>query len=86
MKLVFLNLFIVLSLTGLKAQIKDSTTIRNNTLDSLFIQEVENKKEPSKVLHAEPLYIDLIRDLGDKGQIRIVGAMYEMETGNVEFY
>lgn len=36
-------------------------------LDSLFIEEVENPKGrnlPDKVLHAEPLYIDLIRDLG----------------------
>lgn len=33
-------------------------------LDSLFIVEVEERKEPFKVLHAEPLYIDLIRDLG----------------------
>lgn len=32
--------------------------------DSLYIYEVESKKEPAKVLHAEPLYIDLIRDLG----------------------
>lgn len=32
--------------------------------DSLFIQQVEDRKEPDKVLHAEPLYIDLIRDLG----------------------
>ncbi len=32
--------------------------------DSLFIVEVEDKREPDKVLHAEPLYIDLIRDLG----------------------
>ena len=32
--------------------------------DSLYIQEIESKKEPAKVLHAEPLYIDLIRDLG----------------------
>lgn len=32
--------------------------------DSLYIQEVEDSKEPVKVLHAEPLYIDLIRDLG----------------------
>lgn len=32
--------------------------------DSLYIQEVEDHKEPSKVFHAEPLYIDLIRDLG----------------------
>jgi hypothetical protein len=32
--------------------------------DSIYIQEVEDHKEPDKVLHAEPLYIDLIRDLG----------------------
>ena len=32
--------------------------------DSLFIKEVENRKGSPKVLHAEPLYIDLIRDLG----------------------
>lgn len=32
--------------------------------DSLYIQEVESTKKPVKVLHAEPLYIDLIRDLG----------------------
>lgn len=33
-------------------------------LDSLYIWEVEESKEKDKVLHAEPLYIDLIRDLG----------------------
>lgn len=32
--------------------------------DSLYIEAVENKLHPDKVLHAEPLYIDLIRDLG----------------------
>jgi hypothetical protein len=32
--------------------------------DSLFIQQIEDQLEPDKVLHAEPLYIDLIRDLG----------------------
>lgn len=32
--------------------------------DSLYIQEIEDEEEPDKVLHAEPLYIDLIRDLG----------------------
>ena len=31
--------------------------------DSTYIFEVE-AKDPPKVLHAEPLYIDLIRDLG----------------------
>ena len=35
----------------------------NQVQDSLFIQEVESK-QPDKVLHAEPLFIDLIRDLG----------------------
>jgi hypothetical protein len=33
-------------------------------IDSAFIQKVEDSVEPDKVLHAEPLYIDLIRDLG----------------------
>jgi hypothetical protein len=33
-------------------------------LDSLYIAEVQDSKQKDKVLHAEPLYIDLIRDLG----------------------
>jgi len=33
-------------------------------IDSLYIEEVQQNREPVKVLHAEPLYIDLIRDLG----------------------
>lgn len=33
-------------------------------LDSLYIVEVEDGQPKDKVLHAEPLYIDLIRDLG----------------------
>ncbi|WP_192351088.1 HAEPLYID family protein [Algoriphagus sp. Y33] len=36
----------------------------NSEKDSLYIEQVENHKHPDKVLHAEPLYIDLIRDLG----------------------
>lgn len=36
----------------------------NTEKDSIYIQQVEDHKEPDKVLHAEPLYIDLIRDLG----------------------
>ncbi|MFN4084000.1 MAG: HAEPLYID family protein [Bacteroidia bacterium] len=37
----------------------------NEKLDSLYIVEFEeDKKGPAKVLHAEPLFIDLIRDLG----------------------
>ncbi|MDT0690859.1 HAEPLYID family protein [Salegentibacter sp. F188] len=38
--------------------------VSNAEKDSLYIKEVEESKEPVKVLHAEPLYIDLIRDLG----------------------
>lgn len=36
----------------------------NSVADSLYIAETEQKELPAKVLHAEPLYIDLIRDLG----------------------
>jgi hypothetical protein len=36
----------------------------NTVKDSLYIEEIQNTDEPDKVLHAEPLYIDLIRDLG----------------------
>lgn len=32
--------------------------------DSLYIREVEESTSVRKVMHAEPLYIDLIRDLG----------------------
>lgn len=38
--------------------------LHNATKDSLYVAEVEERHEPAKVLHAEPLYIDLIRDLG----------------------
>ncbi len=37
--------------------------INKEVQDSLFINETEDR-EPIKILHAEPLYIDLIRDLG----------------------
>ena len=33
-------------------------------LDSAYIAEVEEARHPPKVLHAEPIYIDLFRDLG----------------------
>ncbi|GIZ08674.1 hypothetical protein FUMI01_14010 [Flavobacterium sp. UMI-01] len=38
--------------------------ITDTEKDSLYIQQIENHKNPDKVLHAEPLFIDLIRDLG----------------------
>lgn len=44
--------------TYISAQVTDAEK------DSLYIQQIEDHREPDKVLHAEPLYIDLIRDLG----------------------
>lgn len=52
----------MLSLSGLYAQKRNK--LSNEILDSLYISEVEDRQELPKVLHAEPLYIDLIRDLG----------------------
>jgi hypothetical protein len=46
------------------AQQTDSIAERRAREDSLFIAETENRKGAPKVQHAEPLYIDLIRDLG----------------------
>ncbi|WP_114749267.1 HAEPLYID family protein [Pleomorphovibrio marinus] len=54
-------------LGDLSAQVEQSDTlsIENVYLDSLFINEIEQVPgQKPKVLHAEPLYIDLIRDLG----------------------
>ena len=43
----------------------DSLKLQRITLDSIFLNEIEAlPKQKPKVLHAEPLYIDLIRDLG----------------------
>jgi len=45
-------------------QDKEDEKLRKKAEDQAFIDEVEDAQEPDKVLHAEPLYIDLIRDLG----------------------
>lgn len=42
----------------------DSLDIVRAALDSGLIARMEDVKGPAKVLHAEPLYIDLMRDLG----------------------
>jgi hypothetical protein len=48
------------------AQEIDSLKFERSILDSIYLAETEDVKpfEKPKVLHAEPLYIDLIRDLG----------------------
>ena len=56
--ILFVFLFFFYEAIGQKSRSK------NETKDSIYINEVENKAEPDKVLHAEPLFIDLIRDLG----------------------
>jgi hypothetical protein len=43
---------------------EDSLKRSNERLDSLYLAEQEAQHSLPKVLHAEPLYIDLIRDLG----------------------
>lgn len=53
-----------LSLVCLSATTGQAQTSENDSLDVEYIDEIEEKKGPAKVLHAEPLYIDLIRDLG----------------------
>lgn len=42
----------------------DTIVCENEVLDSIYIAETEDVKGKDKVLHAEPLFIDLIRDLG----------------------
>ena len=42
----------------------DSIRHKRAEEDSLFIQQTEGGSKRDKVLHAEPLYIDLMRDLG----------------------
>lgn len=48
----------------LRTSILSIAQITKTEKDSIYIQQIEDQKEPGKVLHAEPLYIDLIRDLG----------------------
>ena len=58
---LFQTALIVLALSAYAhAQDPESKAVK----DSLYISEIEESKEPLKILHAEPLYIDLIRDLG----------------------
>ncbi|MCC5919552.1 MAG: phosphoribosylformylglycinamidine synthase [Cyclobacteriaceae bacterium] len=61
-------LFLIISLPSVVlAQVEnlDSLQMQRLIRDSLFIEEVEKQMgDKPKVLHAEPLYIDLIRDLG----------------------
>ncbi|MBC6996792.1 HAEPLYID family protein [Neolewinella lacunae] len=58
LKKMMVSILVLSPMIGLYAQ----TTAAEK--DSIYIQQHEGDLEPAKVLHAEPLYIDLIRDLG----------------------
>lgn len=59
---IFSCLFGFLALTTMAQT--DSLFVEKDRLDSTYIDSVEGKEGSLKLLHAEPLYIDLIRDLG----------------------
>lgn len=60
----FLSVFIISFLhTSLYSQ-QEVPGANYESIDSLYIDEVESKQGRAKVMHAEPLYVDLIRDLG----------------------
>lgn len=58
-----IKIFLMLVL-ALASSTRSIAQVSDTEKDSLYIQQIEDLKEPDKVLHAEPLYIDLIRDLG----------------------
>ncbi|MFN3784673.1 MAG: HAEPLYID family protein [Spirosomataceae bacterium] len=61
----FLSVFSPAHVFAQQQMVLDSAQIERKTRDSVYIELVEGgKKLPDKVLHAEPLFIDLIRDLG----------------------
>jgi hypothetical protein len=60
MRFLFFIFLLSISLNQTIAQNNDE----NEILDSIYIIEIQDQKNPDKVLHAEPLFIDLIRDLG----------------------
>jgi hypothetical protein len=84
MRRFVLTLLTVIAVTSAKAQTEQEI---KDMKDSLYIQEVENKKNPNKVLHAEPLYIDLIRDLGArKGEKEWNVGLGLTDNGNFDKY
>lgn len=84
MRQIVLTLLAVFAVTSAKAQTEREKKVIK---DSLYIQEVENLQAPDKVLHAEPLYIDLIRDLGArKGEREWNVGLGLTDNGNYDAY
>jgi hypothetical protein len=63
MRIIVSFLLIFIAYTSISAQDFDHLQT-DDQKDSSYIDEIEDKYPSDKVLHAEPLFIDLIRDLG----------------------
>jgi hypothetical protein len=84
MRSLVLTLLLTACTTAAVAQVERKKRVAR---DSLFIYEIEDKHEPDKVLHAEPLYIDLIRDLGArKGEKEWNVGIGLTDNGNYDKY
>ncbi|MBX3044058.1 MAG: phosphoribosylformylglycinamidine synthase [Candidatus Kapabacteria bacterium] len=60
----FISLVSVLLFIFLQNLKSENTQTDYLAIDSIYIAEVEMSSEKLKIMHAEPLFIDLIRDLG----------------------
>ena len=58
------HIYIILSILLLSINALAQSPPDSTIPDSVQVQTPKEKRKPDKVLHAEPLYIDLIRDLG----------------------
>lgn len=64
MKSIFTKTCLAVAALTTTCVYSQTVPLSNTRTDSLYIAEIEDSTLKPKVLHAEPLYIDLIRDLG----------------------
>jgi hypothetical protein len=85
--------YLLLLFLSINLYSQEDESIDKSIIDSLYIVEVEKKNEVEKVLHAEPLFIDLIRDLGARkgekewnfGMSMTDDAEYDRYEGLIEY-
>jgi carbonic anhydrase len=74
-------------LTKIQPAINEETSVKNNrnSGNSEFVEKVAaiNVKKTTESIK---LKSDVLKQMIKNGQIGIIGAMYEVETGNVHFY
>lgn len=61
---VFFSFLLIITNISVRGQVVVPPEENKEVKDSIYIAQTEEVKGRAKVLHAEPLYIDLIRDLG----------------------